>query len=162
MRKVLHFSSPRERYICDAAVVGCYDNRFETAFRKLLKRTGIFYSDPIRVAGGAKCLASPQREEDREFVMEQVRLSMRLHATRVVVLMLHSDCGAYGGLATFKGDAVREAEHHRAELQAAARFLKNSIPELAVKAYFIDFDGIWEVDTISESKPALECRLAVK
>ena len=147
MRKVLHFISSRERYICDAVVIGCYDNRFETAFRKILKRTGIVYADPVRVAGGAKCLASPAREEDREFVLEQVRLSMKLHATRVAVLMLHSDCGAYGGLAVFDGNATKEAEHHLAELKSAARYLRSRIPELTVKAYFIDFDSVWEVDT---------------
>ena len=154
MRKVLHFSSPRDRYICDAAVIGCYDNRFETAFRKILKRIGIVCADPIRVAGGAKCLASPQREEERKFVLDQVRLSMKLHATRMAILMLHSDCGAYGGLAAFEGNATKEAEHHCAELKTAARFLQSTIPELTVKAYFVDFDGVWEVDTTAPAAAA--------
>ena len=62
-------------------------------------------SDPIKIAGGAKVLASPEREADREFVLDQIRKSMRLHGTRRVILMVHSDCGAYGGLAGgFAGD----------------------------------------------------------
>jgi hypothetical protein len=81
MRKVFHFDSPSEKYHCDAAVVWCYDNRFELAFRKLLKRIGIEHADPIRVAGGAKCLATPDQESEREFVLEQIRKSMRLHGT---------------------------------------------------------------------------------
>jgi carbonic anhydrase len=41
-----------------------------------------------------------------EFVLEQIRKSIRLHGTRRVILMVHSDCGAYGGLAEgFRGDA---------------------------------------------------------
>lgn len=147
MRKVLHFTSPREKYTCDAAVVWCYDNRFETVFRKLLKRIGVFYSDPIRVAGGAKCLASPEHESDRQFVLEQIRKSMRLHGTRTVVLMLHSDCGAYGGLVAFNGDAGKEAQNHDADLKRAADFLQSTVPELTVKAFYVDFDGVWEVDT---------------
>ena len=146
MRKVLHFTSPREKYTCDAAVVWCYDNRFETAFRKLLKRIGVFYSDPIRIAGGAKCLASPEHESDRQFVVEKIRKSMRLHGTRTVVLMLHSDCGAYGGLAAFNGDAGKEAQNHNGDLKRAAEFLQSVIPGLTVKAFYVDFDGIWEVD----------------
>src|ERR1700691_4929912 len=67
MRKVLHFDSPRAKYHCDAAAVWCYDNRFELAFRKLLKRIGVVHADAIRVAGGAKCLATPDREAEREF-----------------------------------------------------------------------------------------------
>ena len=121
MKKVFHFDAPREKYHCDAAIVGCFDHRFGPGFRKFLKRSGILHSDHIQVAGGAKCLASPERDSDREFVLEQIRKSMRLHGTRRVILMLHSDCGAYGGLAeAFAGDARAEREHHQQELRGAA------------------------------------------
>lgn len=150
MHRVFNFISPRERYTCDAAVVWCYDYRFETAFRKLLKRIGIFYSDPIRVAGGAKCLVSPEHEGDRLFVVDQIRKSMQLHGTRLAVLMLHSDCGAYGGLAAFNDDPEKEARNHNADLQRASAFLQEKIPGLTVKAYFVDFDGVWEVDQTTE------------
>ncbi|MBZ5524074.1 MAG: hypothetical protein LAP21_17705 [Acidobacteriia bacterium] len=153
MRKILHFTSPAEKYICDAAVVWCYDNRFETVFRKLLKRIGIFHSDPIRIAGGARCLASSGNASERQFVLEQVRRSMQLHSTRIVVLMLHSDCGAYGGLAAFQNDTAREARNHCSDLKQAAAFLKSSIPGLTVKGYFVDFEGVWEVDPEPESQP---------
>ena len=146
MRKVLHFTSPREKYTCDAAVVECYDNRFEIVFRKLLKRIGVFYPDPIRVAGGAKCLAVPEHDSDRQFVLEQIRKSRLLHGTRTVVLMLHSDCGAYGGLAEFNDDASKEAENHNSDLMRAAAFLQSEIPELLVKAFYVDFDGVFEVE----------------
>jgi len=146
MRRVFNFVSPRERYVCDAAVVWCYDYRFETAFRKLLKRIGVFYSDPIRIAGGAKSLVSPEYDGDRLFIIDQIRKSIQLHRTRKVVLMLHSDCGAYGGLAAFHNDPEEEARHHAADLQRAAGFLKEQIPELTIKAYFVDFDGVWEVE----------------
>src|SRR5215831_20368596 len=146
MQKAFHFDSPRERYRCDAAIVWCFDNRFELALRKLVKHLALSYYDPIRIAGGTKCLASPEDESEREFVLEQIRISMRLHQTRTVVLMLHSDCGAYGGLAAFDDDAKREAENHRQELNRAAAFLKAEIPELEVKTYFVDFEGVWKVE----------------
>ena len=38
--------------------------------------------DPIKIPGGAKCLASPKQETDREFVLEQIRMSMRLYGTK--------------------------------------------------------------------------------
>ena len=65
MKKIFHFDSPRDRYLCDAAIVWCFDSRFELAFRKFLKRIGVVNSDPIKIAGGAKCLAVPERESDR-------------------------------------------------------------------------------------------------
>jgi len=146
MRKVLHFDSPRGEYRSDAAVVCCYDHRFEPALRKLLKRTGVAHPDQIRLAGGAKCLATPDRESDREFVLEQIRKSIRLHGTDRVVLMLHSDCGAYGGLAAFGGDAQAEARHHADELQRAAAGLRQALPEVSVACYFVDFEGAWTTD----------------
>lgn len=146
MRKVLHFDSPREHYHCDAAVLWCYDHRFDLAFRKLLKRTGVTRSDQIRLAGGAKCLATPDQASEREFVLEQIRKSMRLHGTDCVVLMVHTDCGAYGGLPAFGGDAQAEARHHVEELGRAADCLRQALPELSVACYYVDFEGVWAVD----------------
>src|SRR5271165_2053749 len=153
MKKVFHFDAPREKYHCDAAILWCFDNRFELGFRKFLKRIGVVNSDPIKVAGGAKCLASPEREADREFVLDQIRKSMRLHGTTRVILMVHSDCGAYGGLAGFAGDAEAEAKHHEAELRRAEANLRQAIPGVEVKGYFVDFEGIWEaeVETAEET-----------
>ncbi len=147
MKKLFHFDSPRERYICDAAIVWCYDNRFELGFHKFLKRIGVRYSDPIKIAGGAKSLASPTRESDREFVLEQIRISMQLHGTKSAILMLHSDCGAYGGLDAFDGDPHREFLHHRDELHRAAANLKAAIPEIAVQVYFVNFEGVWTTES---------------
>lgn len=145
MKKVFHFAAPREGYQCDAAVLWCFDNRFDLGFRKFLKRIGITYSDPIKIAGGAKSLASPELETDREFVLEQIRKSIRLHGTKRVILMVHSDCGAYGSLeSAFHGDAQAEAAHHEQELARAAANLLAAIPGLEVQRYFVDFDGVWD------------------
>jgi carbonic anhydrase len=146
MTKVFHFQAPREGYICDAAVVWCFDNRFHLGFAKFLKRRNIVNSDLIKVAGGAKCLASPDQEADRQFVLDQIRKSIRLHGTKRVILMVHSDCGAYGGLAPFGNDPQREAQHHEAELSRAAEVLRTELPGIDVEGYFVDFDGIWSVE----------------
>jgi Putative carbonic anhydrase len=114
------------------------------ALRKLIKRLGIQYFDPIRVAGGAKCLAGDESETDRQFVLEQLRKSIALHGTEMVLLMLHSDCGAYGGLAAFGNDAARESENHRNDLHRALEFLRAELPQISVKGYFVDFEGVWE------------------
>src|SRR5260370_11662423 len=140
MHKAFHFDSPRQRYRCDAAIVWCFDNRFEVVLRRLVKRLGLSYYDPIRIAGGTKCLASPDHDRDREFVLEQIRISMRLHATETVILMLHSDCGAYGGLAAFDRDTALEAQHHPQELHPPAHLLKTEIPRLHRKVSFRLFE----------------------
>ena len=147
MQKVFHFDAPREKYQCDAAVIWCFDNRFQQGLTKYLKRIGVVNSDPIKIAGGAKSLASPEHPSDREFILDQIRKSIRLHGTTLVILMVHSDCGAYGGLAAgFGGDVRAEAEHHEEELRRAKACLREAIPGVAVQAYFVDFDGVWQVD----------------
>jgi hypothetical protein len=148
MTKVFHFDAPREKYQCDAAIVWCFDNRFQLGFSKYLKRLGVVNSDPIKIAGGAKSLASPEHETDREFVLDQIKKSIRLHGTERVILMLHSDCGAYGGLAAFGGNAAAESKHHEAELRTAAEWLRRALPQINVQGYFVDFEGIWAVDAL--------------
>jgi carbonic anhydrase len=142
--KVYHSDAPRDKYQCDAAVVWCFDNRFQLGLTKYLKRQGIINTDPIKVAGGAKSLASPEHETDRDFLLDQLRKSIRLHGTKLAILMVHSDCGAYGGLAgAFKGDVAAEAAHHEEELRKAAACVREAIPGVEVRTYFVDFEGVW-------------------
>ena len=146
MQKFLHFDSPAEQYQCDAAVVSCFDNRFEAALRKLLKRLGIERPDIIRIAGGAKALASPEPESERDLILDQVRKSVRLHRTIRTLLALHSDCGAYGGIdGRFHGSRDAEIACYEEEFRKAAAALADSFPGIEVGCYYIDFSGVWEV-----------------
>src|SRR5260370_33559987 len=139
MRKVLHFPSPRERYKCDAAVVWCYDHRFEMALRKLLKRLSVERSDPIRVAGGAKSLAHPDKESDRQFILEQLRWSMRLHGTDNVLLMVHSDSAAYAGLATFIDDPYQKRHPLKAASYRTPTLFQHPLPQSPPRPYLHNF-----------------------
>ena len=144
MRKVFHFDSPSEPYVADAAVLCCFDARINRAVRKFLKKQSIEKADMIIVAGGAKTLASPRNGFEQDFILEQVRMSVSLHHTKRVLVMSHSDCATYGGLAHFKVDRAAEAAHHRAELLRAAELLHAHFPALSVEPYFVQFDGVWE------------------
>jgi carbonic anhydrase len=160
MRKVFHFDSPTGQYIADAAVLCCFDHRIATAVRKFLKKQAIERPDMIVVAGGAKTLASPRNDFERDFILEQVRMSILLHQTKRVLIMSHSDCATYGGLAHFEGDREAEADHHRTELLRAAELLDSNFPELSVEPYFVKFDGIWEVRQAVAEESAPKARPA--
>ena len=142
MKKIFHFDSPPEAYVADAAVLCCFDQRIRTAVRKFLDRQGILRPDMIVIAGGAKTLASPRNDFERDFILEQVRLSIRLHQAKRMFLMSHSDCATYGGLAAFGNDREVEAKHHREELRRAADLLRADFPELKVECYFVNFEGV--------------------
>jgi len=150
MRKIFHFDSPADPYVADAAVLCCFDHRISTAVRKFLRKQGIERCDLIIVAGGAKTLASLRNDFEQDFILEQVRMSIRLHQTKRVLVMSHSDCATYGGLANFKGDRAAEAEHHRCELHRAADLLVEQFPDISVEPYFVKFDGVWEVQPREE------------
>jgi hypothetical protein len=61
-------------------------------------------------------------------------------------LMSHSDCATYGGLAAFDGDQGREASHHEQELRRAAELVRANFPELTVRCFFVNFDGVHAVN----------------
>ena len=160
MRKIFHFDSPAAPYVADAAVLCCFDHRIGTTVRKFLKKQGIHRADMIVVAGGAKTLASPRNDFEQDFILEQVRMSIRLHQTKRVLVMSHSDCATYGGLAHFKGDEMAEAEHHRRELLRAGELLTSNFPGISVEPYFVKFDGIWEVKDTGRRNPAAQPKMA--
>jgi carbonic anhydrase len=146
VKKVFHFDSQTEKYRAEACVVSCFDARFELATRKFLKKRGILVADPLKIAGGAKIFASPAEESARSFALGQVQTSMQLHGTDRVVLMVHSDCGAYGGLQAFGSNKEREAVNHESELLNAAKFLKSNVSSIEVECYYLRFDGVWAVE----------------
>lgn len=136
MEKLLHFDSPAESYRSQACVVSCFDARFDAVIRKFLKRRGILVADHIEIAGAAKWLASPEHEGDRDFVLRQIRTSMTRHGSERLILFIHSDCGAYGGLT--------DAAALCAELHRARDFVRANEPGLAVECYYLDFQGVWQ------------------
>jgi len=146
MDKIFHFDASADPYVADAAVLSCFDERIRQTVNKFLKRRGILRPDMIVVAGGAKTLASPRNDCERDFVLEQLRMSILLHNVRRVLLMSHSDCGACGGLAAFGGDPARESAHHRMELGRARDLVRARFPEIPVQGFFVNFEGVFAAD----------------
>ena len=112
MEKAFHFQfdSVIGFYRSDAVAVYCFDDRFTLVVQKFLRRLMLDRVDTIRVAGGARAFASPDRESEKNFLLDQLRLSRKLHDTGRVILIAHCDCGACGGPAKFNHDAPAEAE----------------------------------------------------
>lgn len=144
MKKLFHFDSSPDPYVADAAVLCCFDQRIRQATNKFLKKQGIERPDMIVVAGGAKTLATPRNDFEQDFILEQIRMSIRLHQTKKVIVTCHSDCATYGGLATYGGNRDAEAKHHWSELRRAKALVLATFPEVEVVPYLINFEGFWE------------------
>jgi hypothetical protein len=140
---VIKFDSPKDHYTADACVVWCFDDRFYKLLKVFGKQENFKNIDLVKVAGGAKALAGTA-SPDRDFLLGQIKASIRLHGTKRIILMLHRDCGAYGGSKAF-GDAEAERCHYSDQLEMARQFVKNEIPDVSVDTYFADFDGLYRI-----------------
>ena len=145
MQKAFHWDSPSDPYMADAVVLTCFDQRIRMAVNKFLQKRSILRPDMVVIAGGAKTLASPRNDFERDFILEQVRMSVLLHKTTLAYIICHSDCATYGGLAAFNGDHEVEAKHHCQELERAMGLLKDRFPELRVECFFVNFEGVFAV-----------------
>ena len=143
MQKILDFTTSKDHYTADACVLWCFDDRFTPLMNEFLKTFS--HSDVVKSAGGAKALAGAASPE-RDFVLSQVQASIRLHATKEIILMIHMGCGAYGGSKVFDNDTAKEQAHHEGELTKARVFLAEQIPGAPVRCVIADFDGLYEID----------------
>src|SRR3989344_962177 len=136
----------REHYKADACVVWCFDDRFTPTRRRFFKKLGLQRIDRVIIAGGAKVLAVAESTFDKKFVLGQITTSIRLHHTKHVILVTHSDCGAYGGLAAFGNDSVKElAAHARDQKRAGGAGEKKRPRGAPAEAVFVDFEGVWRI-----------------
>lgn len=141
MEKLLVFTSPMGHYTADACVVWCFDDRFSgllSAFSRDLKNF-----DLVKVAGGAKALAGDASPE-RDFILNQIKISIRLHDAEKIILMLHRDCGAYGGSKNF-ADLDAEKTSQENQLVTAKEFLMTEVSGVSIEICFADFDGLYEI-----------------
>jgi hypothetical protein len=148
----IKFESSKEHYVAEACVVWCYDARFSELYDAFLDQRSFSKSkiDLVKGAGGAQALAAESGPEHEAF-RSQIEKSIRLHKTERVVLMLHMDCGGYGGSKAFKDDHEAEWNHHAAELEKASEFVRNTFPEIKeVECWIADFDGLHEVQNVRE------------
>ena len=146
MKKIIYFQTNKEHYHADACIVWCFDDRFTPVLNAFAKVKNYQHYDLVRIAGGIKALASPDKESDREYVLKQIEISLKLHHAPKLVLMNHSDCGAYGGLQAFQNNETTEKEEHIKELTTAKEFLqKNLSKQVPIDLVFVDCTGIYEV-----------------
>jgi carbonic anhydrase len=140
------FESQKEHYTADACVVWCFDDRFYKLLKAFGKQEGFGPIDLVKIAGAAKALAG-DASPARDFVLNQINLSIQLHGTQRVILMLHRDCGGYGGSKNF-ADAGAERDELVHQLHQAQDFVKKELADvdgLVVNAVFADFDGLYKI-----------------
>ena len=134
MERVLKKKSEAGHYKADACIVWCFDDRFSPLLESFMREKQFSHIDLIKIAGGAKDLASPADASAREYLLDQIAKSIKLHHAPLVILMAHSECGAY--------DGSMDENFYIAELKKAANVVKEKFPEISIESYFADFEGM--------------------
>ena len=154
---VIEFESSPEHYKAEACVVWCYDARFSELYDAFLDKRGFSKSkvDLVKGAGGAQALAL-ENGADHDTFRSQIEKSIKLHHTEKVILMVHMDCGGYGGSKAFDNNREKEWDHHIAELEKAASFVYDEFPDVReIECYIADFNGMRRVrDVIRPAEAA--------
>jgi hypothetical protein len=113
----------------DWAVIRCMDGRLNTPLAKFLEESGVPSSyDLISIPGGARDLNDKTSGLFR--AIEDV--SLALHHVQKVMVVQHTDCGAYGGRASCGGTEDADHDMQLAELKKAGECLIKAHPELSV------------------------------
>lgn len=108
---------------CKALVINCMDYRLVQPVKDFVFSLGLNGSyDQVSLAGGAKNLVVTEDTCDREFLVKQIELAKNLHGIEQVILINHTDCGAYGGQQAFKSEE-EERERHLDDLRNAKKII---------------------------------------
>ena len=146
VERIISTKINKEHYTADACIVWCFDDRFSCLLGSFVRNANYDRIDLVNIAGGAKGLASPADDHERAYVLDQIEKSIRLHHAPQVVLMVHSECGAYGK--SFS-DADAEQSFYCNELHSAQNtvreFLSQKYSDVQVLKYYADFDGLVKV-----------------
>lgn len=132
----------------DWAVVRCMDGRLNQPVAEFLKTEGIPDThDLISIPGGARDL--------NDFLSCLFRavedVSLALHHVENIVLIQHTDCGAYGGRPMCGETEEADYDFQMSELKKAGKILKQAHPDLKIRlalAHIRD-DGSCMVKNIS-------------
>jgi hypothetical protein len=98
-------------YSCENALLICPDYRFRREGRACMRYSLLYDRFAfIGIPGASKRLI-----EGSETAWKEIKRVIKNGCKRLVV-MHHSDCGAYNGIGAFGGDAIAEEQYHREQM----------------------------------------------
>jgi carbonic anhydrase len=104
------------------------DFRLNPSIQKYLEANNLVNNtDIISLAGGVKNI----NDTENGCAQQQIDLSVKLHGINTLMLMNHTDCGAYGGSAKF-ASKEEEKVFHIEELNKARTKLTQIYPDLKI------------------------------
>lgn len=117
---------------CKSIVFKCMDFRLSKETIRFLEENNLIGdSDIVSIAGSSKSLADG-KDEIKNLLIKQIKTSKDLHGSEEVILIHHSDCGAYKATCCFT--SLEEEKNVQLEdMKKVEALIKESFPEMEVK-----------------------------
>jgi len=94
-------------------------------------------ADVVSLAGASKIIA----DGNGEILLEQIKIACGLHQVNRVVLLHHSDCGAYKNSYKFNSPA-EEKDKQIKDMEKAEQIIKEKFPQVEIVKIWADMkDG---------------------
>jgi len=117
---------------CQAIVFKCIDFRLENETRRWLDENSLTNNcDIVSLAGSSKDL-SGNDPSIVNLLLTQIKISHDLHQAKEVILIHHSDCGAYKNVYSFKSPE-EEKEIQSIDLEKSKIIIEKNFPDMIVK-----------------------------
>lgn len=121
------------------------DFRFGEAIINWLKKKGLINNcDIVSLAGASRGLVNPKNPAEPEIILRQIEISSNLHKISQVILMNHTDCGAYGGRDAFASSEA-EFSQHVGDMCEAKKIILQKFPELKVKIVLAKINPLGQI-----------------
>lgn len=117
---------------CKSIVFKCMDFRLTKETIRFLEENQLLGNcDIVSLAGSSKSLADG-KDEIKNILLKQIKISKDLHCSTEVVLIHHSDCGAYK--ASYCFTSPNEEKNMQIEdMNKVKSLIKENFPEMEVK-----------------------------
>lgn len=128
------------QHLCKNVLIRCMDFRLNSEVDEWIKNSNLFEGgyDLISTAGASKRIA-----EKGEEILGDVSVSANLHQVEKIIIMHHSDCGAYAQSYNFNSPE-QEKEKQFSDMKKSESLLKEKYPDIKVIkvwAELLDNDG---------------------
>lgn len=133
---------------CKILIIHCIDWRLQEPIGRYLKEKGYLGNyDRLSITGAIKSLVKPDTLSDRQYLLDQISKSKKLHNIREIVLMNHTDCGDYGGSRSFS-NPLKEEEVHLNDMRVAKKILADIYKDIDIKIVLV---------RVGDNKVTFEC-----
>ena len=122
-------------HACEAILLSCLDWRLHSKVEECFRKK--YGNLDLCITAGA--LSGLLENPWQDYLLKQIETSQKLHDSKIIILTMHRDCGAFGGSAKFQ-NKKDEFLHHQKILKQMGQVLSKKFPKSKIVKYFIDLE----------------------